>query len=44
MVGTGSQKRLSSDPPRLSPSMNQWPGGIVIGLRSVQSDLRPALA
>ena len=30
--GMGPQKRLSSDSPRLSPIMNQWPGGIVIGV------------
>src|SRR6185312_3012358 len=30
--GTGPQNRLSSDSPRLSPIMNQWPGGIVIGV------------
>ena len=29
-VGTGPQKRLSSDSPRLSPIMNQWPGGTLI--------------
>src|SRR3954454_6745371 len=29
--GTGPQNRLSSDSPRLSPIMNQWPAGIVIG-------------
>src|SRR3954470_18403608 len=29
--GTGPQKRLSSDSPRLSPIMNQCPAGIVIG-------------
>src|SRR3954464_7252428 len=33
--GTGPQNRLSSDSPRLSPIMNQWPGGIVIGVESV---------
>src|ERR1700741_3159617 len=31
-VGTGPQNRLSSDSPRLSPIMNQWPGGILIGV------------
>ena len=30
--GTGPQNRLSSDSPRLSPIMNQCPGGIVIGV------------
>src|SRR4051795_8755247 len=30
--GTGPQKRLSSDSPRLSPIMNQCPGGIVMGV------------
>src|SRR3954470_21601786 len=29
--GTGPQKRLSSDSPRLSPIMNQWSAGMVIG-------------
>src|SRR5215218_4115838 len=29
--GTGPQNRLSSDSPRLSPIMNQWPAGILIG-------------
>src|SRR5919199_4852440 len=33
--GTGPQNRLSSDSPRLSPIMNQWPGGIVIGVDMV---------
>src|SRR4051812_25069801 len=33
--GTGPQNRLSSDSPRLSPIMNQWPGGIVMGVESV---------
>jgi AAA domain len=27
-VGTGPQKRLSSDSPRLSPIRNQWPAGL----------------
>src|SRR4051812_33482891 len=30
--GTGPQNRLSSDSPRLSPIMNQCPGGIVMGV------------
>src|SRR4051795_1423749 len=30
--GTGPQNRLSSDSPRLSPIMNQWPGGIRTGV------------
>src|ERR1700712_2607120 len=29
--GTGPQNRLSSDCPRLSPIMNQWSAGILIG-------------
>src|ERR1700710_1289349 len=29
--GTGPQNRLSSDSPRLSPIMNQWSAGILIG-------------
>src|SRR4051794_26514401 len=33
--GTGPQKRLSSDSPRLSPIMNQCPGGIVMGVAIV---------
>src|SRR4051812_43498078 len=34
--GTGPQKRLSSLDPRLSPIMNQCPGGTVIALGYVQ--------
>src|SRR3954465_10736914 len=30
--GTGPQNRLSSDSPRLSPIMNQWSAGILIGV------------
>jgi hypothetical protein len=30
--GTGPQNRLSSDSPRLSPIMNQWFAGMVIGV------------
>jgi hypothetical protein len=30
-VGTGPQKRLSSDSPRLSPARNHVPSGTVIG-------------
>src|SRR5918911_3272995 len=37
--GTGPQNRLSSDSPRLSPIMNQWSGGIVIGVDSVHPRL-----
>src|SRR4051794_10450193 len=33
--GTGPQKRLSSDSPRLSPIMNQCPGGMVMGVAIV---------
>src|SRR5262249_21398551 len=36
-VGTGPQNRLSSGSPRLSPSMNQWPGGILSGVGKLQS-------
>src|SRR5207253_9220998 len=39
--GTGPQNRLSSDSPRLSPIMNQWPGGIVIGVGKLHSGLGP---
>ena len=34
--GTGPQNRLSSDSPRLSPIMNQWSGGMVMGRRKLQ--------
>src|SRR5919107_4396298 len=34
--GTGPQNRLSSDSPRLSPIMNQWSGGILIGVVRLQ--------
>src|SRR3954470_13734478 len=37
--GTGPQKRLSSDSPRLSPIMNQCPGGMVMGVGSVHPRL-----
>ena len=36
-VGTGPQNLLSSDSPRLSPIMNQCPGGILIVFGSVQA-------
>ena len=36
-VGTGPQNRLSSDSPRLSPIMNQCPGGILIGCGKLQA-------
>ncbi len=36
-VGTGPQNLLSSDSPRLSPIMNQCPGGILIVLGNVQA-------
>src|SRR3954454_17259650 len=36
-LGTGPQNRLSSEAPRLSPIMNQWSGGTVIGLGELQS-------
>ena len=32
---------LSSDSPRLSPIMNQWPGGILIGVGKLHSWLAP---
>src|SRR3954451_7477863 len=35
LLGTGPQKRLSSDSPRLSPIMNQCPAGMVMGVGSV---------
>src|SRR5919198_5326940 len=37
--GTGPQNRLSSDSPRLSPIMNQCPGGMVIGVGNVHPRL-----
>ena len=38
-VGTGPQNLLSSDAPRLSPIMNQWPGGIFTAVGTLHGSL-----
>lgn len=37
LVGRGPQNLLSSELPRLSPIMNQWPTGILIGVGKLHS-------
>jgi hypothetical protein len=41
LVGTGPQNLLSSELPRLSPIMNQCPGGILIGVGKLHSAALP---
>jgi hypothetical protein len=41
LLGTGPQKRLSSECPRLSPIMNQYPGGTLIGAGKLHSGSDP---